>query len=127
MKIVDSNNGTIVIDDAYNSNLQGFKGAIDTISLFKGRKILVTPGVIELGKTQLDENKKLGEYASGKVDIALFIGTNKTALKQGFILGGMAEENILDSDTLKEGMEKLKRIIKEGDVILFENDLPDTF
>ena len=50
-----------MIDDAYNSNPVGAKNALDVLNMMPGEKIVVTPGMIELGEKEDDYNKNFGE------------------------------------------------------------------
>ncbi len=117
------NGSDIIIDDAYNANEEGMKNALDILSAFSSKvRILITPGIIELGKEQYAVNKKMGEYTASRCDYALFIGSNGKALYDGATSKAM--ENSFVFSTLNEAMEKLKTIKGER-AILFENDLPD--
>ena len=92
---------------------------------FPGRKIVVSPGVVELGKEQFSVNKKLAEKVSEIADIFVIMNkTNKKALFEG--AKNFAGE-IYFADTRSEQKEILKKIVCEKDVILFENDLTDNY
>ncbi|CRX39328.1 Mur ligase family protein [Estrella lausannensis] len=116
-----------VLHDAYNSNPSGFKAAVDVLASVDGkRRILMTPGMIELAEEQEKENEEVA-FASAKVaDLALIVGeTNREALKRGLLKGGMSPENILFFKGRDEAFHYLKDNRKEGDVLLIENDLLD--
>jgi UDP-N-acetylmuramoyl-tripeptide--D-alanyl-D-alanine ligase len=116
-----------VIDDSYNSNFEGFLQALKTLSHFSGRKIVVSPGMVELGSAQQKQNFLIGERVAKYADIFVIMNeTNKASLLGGAKSGGMKTEQIFFANTRKEQAELLKRIIKKGDVVLFENDLPDS-
>lgn len=121
--------GVTVIDDAFNSNPVGSKMAADVLSHFKdGKRIIVTPGMIELGNEQYNLNKTFGEYLSDKVDVAIIVGQyNRDALVEGIKKMNFPEENLYIVDSFNEAQEVLSKILKSGDTILYENDLPDTF
>ena len=70
--------GRILLDDSYNSNKNGFKAALDTLEMFKELRILMTPGMVELGKKQYSENKEVGVYAADKCDYAVLVGREQT-------------------------------------------------
>lgn len=115
-----------VIDDSYNSNFEGFMEALKTISSFKCRRVVVSPGMVELGKEQCNQNYLVGKEVGKVADVFLIMNeTNKKSLRQGAIDGGMSEDKIFYANTRKEQQELLKQIIKSGDVVLFENDFPD--
>lgn len=112
-----------IIDDSYNSNFEGFCQALEVLKNFDGRKIIVTPGVVELGKEQFANNFRLAEKMKDVADIVVIMNkTNKDALRQGCL----GTETYF-ANTRQEQKKILKEIIRPGDVILFENDLPDNF
>lgn len=124
------NRGNIlVIDDAYNSNPIGSRMAIDILSTYKnGRKIIVTPGLIELGKREYEENKNLGKYMIDKVDYVFLVGGKRVKpIFEGLIENGFDKEKIFINKNFSEALEKLKSFLKPDDAVLFENDLPEIY
>ncbi len=121
--------GITIIDDAFNSNPSGSKMAVDVLSGFKtGRRIIVTPGMIELGDKQFELNKELGKYMGGKVDLAIIVGEyNRDALTSGLREMEIPEEQIKVVDSFAESQIFLSGFLKPGDIVLYENDLPDSF
>ena len=119
---------TILIDDAYNSNLSGAKNASDVISKFDGyTKIIITPGMVELGNKQYDLNREFAEYAGKLVDYAIVVGkTNKTSLWEGFnkCLFG---DNLIYVDKVEVAISYALNNISGKKVILLENDLSDNY
>jgi len=120
---------TLVIDDSYNSNPAGAKAALNTLALFDGMKILVTPGMIELGPKQEELNKAFGAQAAAVCDVIVLVGAAQTKpIQAGVLEAGFAPERMLVVDTLQEGMAKVNaRPSVQRKVILLENDLPDNF
>ena len=128
LELLPNNKGIVIIDDSYNSNPDGIVAALEVLSMFSGRKIVVTPGLIELGKIENKENYKFGKLLAGAADIVIIVGRhNAEMLIAGLTDGGMSKENIKFSRNLKRGKDELDALIKEGDVVLFENDLPDNY
>jgi UDP-N-acetylmuramoyl-tripeptide--D-alanyl-D-alanine ligase len=121
--------GVTFLKDAYNSNPNGFQSALETLEKLQGkRRIIVTPGMIELGIDQKKENTALAKEAGRIGDLAFVVGdTNKQALIEGFLLGGMNKENIYYFKTRDQALNHLKKTIKEGDLVLIENDLTDLY
>jgi UDP-N-acetylmuramoyl-tripeptide--D-alanyl-D-alanine ligase len=121
--------GVTIIDDAYNSNPVGAANALDALAAFDtGRKILVTPGMVELGVAQDAENEKLGARAAAICDFVILVGSRQTApIRRGLEGAGFAAEHLTSVRNLNEGLEALKGIVRSGDVVLFENDLPDLY
>lgn len=121
--------GSLFLHDAYNSNPQGFGAALDVMEALPAkRRILVTPGMIELGEEQADDNRRLAQRAAGICDIVLPVGpTNRLALLKGFEEGGLAQDKIVSCDSRDEALVRIREMRQPGDVILIENDLPDLY
>lgn len=119
----------IVLDDAYNSNKNGFKAALDTLAMFKELRILMTPGMVELGDKQYDENKEAGVYAADKCDYAILVGKEQTKpIQDGLAEAGFAHNRMIVVDTLQEALQMVNAIPNERQkVVLIENDLPDNY
>lgn len=115
--------------DAYNSNPVGFATALDVMKELPGqRRILMTPGFIELGPKQYEENERIGKMAASFCDLAIVVGTyNREALQVGLQKGGLAQEKVLLVDDRTKALATLSNIRQDGDIILIENDLPDLF
>lgn len=121
--------GTLLIDDAFNSNPVGFNSALGLLSAISktGRKILITPGMVELGVAHDEAHEKIGKYAGEICDIALVIsGQRIPTFIEGFKAGG-SEKTLLEMDSFSAAQDWLQENKKEGDVILIENDLPDMY
>ncbi len=128
LQLINSGTGVIVIDDAFNSNPEGTKAAMEVLSMFEGRKICVTPGMVELGEIEEQENKKFGARMAPVCDIVILVGKRHTQpIKQGLIEAGFDTAGIFTVTNLKEATDILSQLTKPGDVVLFENDLPDNY
>ncbi len=129
LQLIDPGTGVIVIDDAFNSNPEGAKAALDVLDSFKDkRKIIVTPGMVELGEIEEEENEKFGENIAKVCDIAILVGKKRTLpIYKGINKIGFNENNLYVVNSLDESSEILKKLTKVNDVVLFENDLPDTY
>lgn len=120
--------GITIIDDAFNSNPVGSKMAVDVLSQFDGKRIIVTPGMVELGDREDELNREFGEYLGGKVDVAIIVGEhNHDSLVEGVRESGFNTDNLYEVDTFQEAQEVLAKILESGDAVLYENDLPDSF
>jgi UDP-N-acetylmuramoyl-tripeptide--D-alanyl-D-alanine ligase len=120
----------VIIDDAFNSNPVGANAALDVLKMFGGLRILVTPGMIELGDKEYELNKEFGAHAGSCCDIAVLIGEKQAApIKAGLLESNFAEEKIKVFKTIDEGLEFVYAMDSEGKqkVILLENDLPDNY
>lgn len=121
------NGNDVIIDDAYNGSKESIENALKTLARFTGKtRVVVTPGVVELGKRQYDINYELGRFCASRCDEAIFTGVNATALRSGAIDGGMDESKVTTVKDLTNATQKLSEIQGER-VILFCNDLPDNY
>lgn len=129
LSIARTPGGITIIDDAFNSNPSGAKMAVDVLAQFtEGKRIIVTPGMIELGDRQYELNKALGRYIGENVDIAIIVSRyNRDALMEGLGESRLPKESVHIVDSFKEAQQLLSGIMKNGDTILYENDLPDAF
>lgn len=117
-----------VIDDSYNSNFEGFKQALDVLKEFEGKKIVVSPGIVELGKEQASINFAVGKEVAKVADVFIIMNeTNKNALLGGAMTEGMKRNQIYFANTRNQQKEILRKVIEENGIVLFENDLPDNF
>jgi UDP-N-acetylmuramoyl-tripeptide--D-alanyl-D-alanine ligase len=129
LELINPGTGVTVIDDAFNSNPDGAAAALDVLSQFNDqRKIIVTPGMIELGPIEYEENKKFGKKIASVCDYAILVGVKRTeAIQEGLVESGFDKERIILVKSLKDSQEILKNLLKPNDVVLFENDLPETY
>ena len=129
LSLVENPNKLIIIDDAFNSNPSGAQAALDVVSEFKeGKKIVISPGMVELGDIQYEENKNFGKNAAAVVDHFITVSeVNKKAIRDGLVEGGLDEAKIHEAASLEDAQLILQKICQAGDVILFENDLPDNY
>jgi UDP-N-acetylmuramoyl-tripeptide--D-alanyl-D-alanine ligase len=121
-------NGATLIDDAYNSNPVGFAAALEVLDLLRrpgGRRILVTPGMVELGAAHDDEHRRIGRIAANHVDVLVAVAPHRVApLAQSFAAAAPAAE-IVSCAGFAEAQAWMARHIAADDVVLLENDLPD--
>jgi UDP-N-acetylmuramoyl-tripeptide--D-alanyl-D-alanine ligase len=129
LQLIDHGTGVLVIDDAFNSNPDGAKAALEVLASFGDkRKIIVTPGMVELGSIEETENFRFGEQIAAVCDVAILIGKKRTRpIYQGMKKHNFNEDNLYVVNSLNEATEVLKGLTRINDVILFENDLPDTY
>lgn len=122
--------GMTIIDDAFNSNPEGSRMAMEVLGMMKdeGKRIVITPGMIELGERQREANRQFGEYIAANADVAIIVGEyNRDAILEGISRKKMPGDNVYATDTFAEAQALLLRIGRPGDIVLYENDLPDTF
>ena len=118
-----------VIDDAFNSNPVGARNAVEILGQFNGgRRIIITPGMVELGERQWEENRLLGEHIAKNVDLAILVGSEQTRpIQEGLQAAAFPEDKTKVVHSLYEAQSFLKTFARPGDVVLYENDLPDQY
>ena len=124
--------GVTVIDDSFNANPEGAKSALEVLTDFvsekNGKKVLVTPGMVELGELEYEENERFGLEASKVCDLVILVGPARTSpILDGLKNANYPEKQIYVVNNLDEAQQQLTKSVKPGDVVLFENDLPDNY
>lgn len=122
-------NGITVLDDAYNTNPVGAISALEVLSLHQdGRRVLITPGMVELGPLQAEENEKLGKAAPRYCTDIILVGTEQTApIQQGIHSTDFDHARLQIMETVNEAIAWYQRELKSGDAVLFLNDLSDNY
>jgi UDP-N-acetylmuramoyl-tripeptide--D-alanyl-D-alanine ligase len=123
-------NGITVIDDAYNSNPAGCKAALNALSMFDGcMKILITPGMVELGARQADLNREFGRQAAKVCDFIILVNEKQTKpIAEGLLETGYDNEKLFIADSFKSAFSQAQNLVTDSPkVVLIENDLPDSF
>lgn len=119
--------GVNILDDGYNSNVKGAAAALEVLKTFGGKRIVVTPGLVELGVLEESENYALGQKLVG-LDCVILVGERLIEpVKRGYLESGGNPENIFVVLGLPAAKEKLKEVLSTGDTVLFLNDLPDAY
>jgi UDP-N-acetylmuramoyl-tripeptide--D-alanyl-D-alanine ligase len=126
---VPTGNAITVIDDSYNANPVGVHNGLEVLAELDARqRILVTPGLVELGALEEDENRRYGEHAARVCDHVIVMDARPArALREGLRAGGMADDHVHVVRSLAEATAVIGRIATAGDAVLFANDLPDTY
>jgi len=122
--------GITILDDAFNSNPVGSRMALEVLGAMPGgKRIVITPGMIELGPEQHELNYRFGEIISRNADVAIIVGKyNRKAIVEGIrATGQLNKESLHIVDSFADAQSILSRIAAKGDTVLYENDLPDTF
>lgn len=126
LELMEGKNGTLIIDDAYNSNIEGATNALGVLQEIDKYKVIITPGLVELGSEENEMNFKLGGEIGRVCDSAVFVGPLSGVLKEGALAAGMAPESVHCAADLHSGVAILRTMPAEK-VVLFENDLPDNY
>ena len=121
--------GITVIDDSYNANPIGVHNALEVLEAIEASaRILVTPGLVELGPCQAEENRRFGRHAAEVCHHVVVVGSfNRRELVEGLREGGLAAERVHAVDSLDQATVALGGLTKPDAVVLFCNDLPDPY
>lgn len=119
-----------VIDDAFNSNPVGAQNAVEILAQFgSGRRIIITPGMIELGDVQEKKNRIFGQQiGEAGLDLVILVGEKQSRpIREGIGTTGFDPSNIKTVASLSEANAIIPKFAQPGDIVLYENDLPDSF
>ncbi len=131
-----SSSGATVLDDTYNSNPAGVSAALTALAASAGRNgggarhrvVVVTPGMVELGARQYDENRIFAAAVASIADDLVIVGrTNRRALREGAASVSGSGLSVLAVGERGEAVEWVRGHLGEGDAVLYENDLPDHY
>ena len=129
LELKQNPNGSIIIDDAYNSNIKGAKMALEVLKSFEHKKrILITPGIVDLGDKQSEINQELGRAATDSSDFIILVGAAQAVpIYNGIKEKHYPESNVFIAKNLQEALSKMNEILTRDSVVLLENDLPDNY
>ena len=91
----------MILDDTYNASIEGSSRALDVLKQFDGyRKIVITPGLVELGTMERLANYRLGQNVAKVADLVIIVNkTHFPAIKEGLLQSGFDESKIFNADT----------------------------
>jgi len=126
---IKENRNITIIDDSFNSNPEGAKNALEVLNLMEGTKVIITPGMVEMGEEQEQLNEKFGMQMADVCDKVFLVGKKQTApIYNGLIKKKYPKENIFIYNSFKEAYnEVVKTSGNQKMTILIENDLPDSY
>ena len=112
-----------VIDDGYNSNIEGALSSAESLKAFSGRKIVVAQGITELGKAKKRINARFADALAEAADMVVLVGENAGIIKKE--LGKRAfNGKIIRLRHFSEVEKTLAALLESGDVVWFQNDIP---
>jgi UDP-N-acetylmuramoyl-tripeptide--D-alanyl-D-alanine ligase len=126
-QLVTSDSGVRIIDDTYNSNPAGARAALASLMALNGggRRVVVTPGMVELGAEQRSANEAFADEVSQQATDLVIVGrTNRAALLEG---AGKKRALVTVVESRPEAVEWVRTHLEAGDAVLYENDLPDHY
>ena len=119
-----------MLDDAYNSNPVGASGALDVLKGMYGTRVVVTPGMVELGKLEKEKNYEFGKKMAESCDYVILIGEKQTKdIYKALIDSKFEKDNIFVLNNVSDSYGVINALKEENKDIyaLFENDLPDIY
>jgi UDP-N-acetylmuramoyl-tripeptide--D-alanyl-D-alanine ligase len=136
-----SESGVSILDDTYNANPAGAAEALealvaqapgapgpDGLTGRPPRRVVVTPGMVELGSRQYEENKRFGAVVAAVADDLIVVGrTNRRALVAGAVSDPGAGVTVTLVDHRDHAVSWVRQHLGPGDAVLYENDLPDHY
>lgn len=128
LQIIPGARGVTIIDDAFNSNPVGAKAALDVLAAFPGKRMVITPGMVELGEEEAALNRQFGQQMAQSADYVILMGQKRTQpIAQGLSEGGFDPAHLRYAETMDEAVGHIASLLGPGDAVLFENDLPDQY
>ena len=129
LQLLDKGGNMTFIDDAYNSNPSGCRAALNVLGLFDACRILVTPGMVELGAKQEELNFEFGQDAAKACDHIVLVGKNQTVpIYNGIRDAGYNMDEVFVADSLNEALDHVRAYqTDKKKIVLLENDLPDNY
>ena len=122
------NGNFTIIDDAFNSNPVGSKMALEVLGQMNGKRIVLTPGMVDLGTAQYELNKAFGTYMKDTCDHVILVGKKQTEpIQEGLKEVGFPEEHVTVAENLTEAFKVMYEVVEPGAFVLIENDLPELF
>ena len=128
LELLKNPNSYTIINDGFNANPVGARAALDVLRQFSGQRIIVTPGMVELGAREAELNREFGRAIAQAADLAVIIGKKRVQpILDGLREAGFPADKIHRVDSLSESTAVLQKLARKGDTVLYENDLPDNY
>ncbi|MBI2009636.1 MAG: hypothetical protein HYS86_00515 [Candidatus Chisholmbacteria bacterium] len=112
-------NGVTLIDNSYNTNLDGFLASIEYLKTFPGRTFVVTPGIIELGRFSQKIHSELGQKLKGIDHVWV------TNLKHADDLSS-PENHVTGEENMNKIFSDMRDTLRKGDTLLIEGRIPES-
>lgn len=119
IKLKDGVNGLKILDATYSANPDGVLANLEYLKSFSGKKIIVMPCLIELGKASKEVHRRIGAKIAKVCDLAVI--TTKDRFGETKVEAG---EKVVFLENPKEIFEKIKSTASSGDVVLLESRVP---
>ncbi len=109
--------GKVILDDSFNGNIDGMMAAFDLATTYKGRKVVITPGLVEVDDAL---NVEVAKRANEVFDIVVVTGDLNYAIFKEYV----DAQKLVKLASKAQMEEMLVEQTKAGDLILFANDAP---
>ncbi|MDD6467207.1 MAG: UDP-N-acetylmuramoyl-tripeptide--D-alanyl-D-alanine ligase [Erysipelotrichaceae bacterium] len=120
--------GRICFDNSYSSNLESAKESMELLAKQANKRVLITPGLVDLDQKQEEMNFEFGCHIKDCADVVCFVGEHQTqSIQAGLLQSGFPSENIFVVNSMAEALQKSLELTTVGDCILIENDLPKVY
>jgi len=128
IEVKKGKNGLSIIDSSYSANPDGVMSALEYLSLWPNKRILVMPSLIELGSASKDVHFLIGQKIAEICDLAIIIKDDQfKAIQEGAVSAGMDVNRIASISNLKEVYKRIMEFSSEGDAVLLEGRIPESF
>jgi UDP-N-acetylmuramoyl-tripeptide--D-alanyl-D-alanine ligase len=130
LEVRRQSDGITIVDDAYNSNPEGFASALELLSVLVepgGRRILVTPGIVELGEIHDEVHGRLGAVAARHVDVLVPVLPDRIRSFISAFEEAASGASVVPCATFAAASDWMAGNLRAGDIVLLENDLPDLY
>ncbi len=119
MRLLHGINGSVIIDDTYNSSPVAVRAGLETLATLqtKGKKIVVLGDMLELGDFSVKEHMEIGREVSSVADIFVSVGVRMLKAAEVVMSESAKCMTVKSFKTSEEAKEFLRKIIKEGDVV----------
>ena len=125
LAVTTAPSGVVVIDDTFNSNPAGAQAALRVLdgATKQGRRVVVTPGMVELGHRQGEENRIFGRAAQEVATDLVVVGQ----INRSVLVGEAGQHPPITVRTRQDAVRWVRENLTSGDAVLYENDLPDHY
>ena len=128
MQLIKNPFSYTIINDGFNANPVSARAALRILGQFPKRRIIVTPGMVELGADEARYNREFGMAIAQAADIAIIVGKKRVQpILDGLKAANFPQENVYQVDSLSASTDILRKIANQNDTVLYENDLPDNY
>ena len=111
-------NGKVILDDSFNGNLEGMLEAVKISSTYDGRRVIITPGLVEATDTA---NIMLAKAVNETFDLVIVTGSLNTHI----FTSNIDKDKLIVLKEKSQMQTLLASSTRVGDLILFANDAPN--